>query len=127
MAGFNWHLGYMFPFRSFQGRESMAFTPLWKLRLMLFLGSAKAWLGNLFLTRAQKSERYRQAVAEEAFETWMNCGDEFSAAIEDRIAAAKGRGEHSSVRFWQDVFTSAHEFDHYPENRRKRAAMTVEG
>jgi len=105
----------------------MVVTPMWKLRLMLFLGSAKAWLRNLFLTRAQKVERYRQAVAEEAFETWMNSGDGFAAAIEGRIAGAKARGEHRAVRFWQDVFTSAHEFDHYPENRCKRAAMTVEG
>jgi hypothetical protein len=105
----------------------MVVTPMWKLRLLLFLGTAKAWLRNLFLTRAQKLEHYHQAVTEEAFEIWMNCGEEFAAAIEGRIAGAKARGEHNSVRFWQDVFASAHEFDHHPENRRKRAAMTVEG
>src|ERR1700761_7413150 len=87
MAGFNWHLRYMFPFRSFQGRESMVVTPMWKVRLLLFLGSAKAWAQNLFLTREQKLERYRQAVTEEAFEIWMNSGHHFARSIEDRIAA----------------------------------------
>jgi hypothetical protein len=91
---------------------------------MLLLGSTKAWLRNLFLTRAQKVERYRQAVAEEAFETWMNSGRDFARSIEDRIAAALKRGDHDTVRFWQDVFASAHEFDSDPENRRKRDAMT---
>lgn len=99
---------------------------MWKVRWLLFLGSTEAWLRNLFLTRSQRVERYRQAVAEEAFETWMNCGDAFAASIEDRIAGAKNRGEQGSVRFWQDVFASAHEIDSHPDNRRKRDAMTVQ-
>ncbi len=103
----------------------MVVTPMWKVRLAIFRGVAGAWLRNIFSTPKARAERYRQAVAEEAFETWMNSGRQFARSIEDRIAAAMKRGDHNAVRFWQDVFASAHQFDADPENRRKRDAMTI--
>jgi hypothetical protein len=102
----------------------MALSPMWKIRLVLFLGSTEAWLRNLFLSPSRRAAQYRQAVAEEAFESWMDFGDAFDAAIEDRIASAKNRGEQGAVQFWQDVFASAREIDSDPDNRRKRDAMT---
>jgi hypothetical protein len=110
----------MFPFRSFYGEESIAMPIMWKIRARLFLGVAETWVRNLFLTAHERAERYHQAVAEEAFETWMNCGDGFDRAIQDRIDAADARQAHQSVRFWQDVLVSARDFDSYPENRRMR-------
>lgn len=102
----------------------MVVTPTWKIRLALFQGVAGAWLRNIFSTSKARADRYRQAVTEEAFETWMNSGRDFAKVIADRIDAAQGRGDHSSVRFWQDVLVSAHDFDSHPENRRKRDEMT---
>ena len=102
----------------------MVVTPMWKIQLALFQGVAGAWLRNFFSTPKARAKRYRQAVAEEAFESWMNCGQDFAKAITDRIDASKRNGAHNSVRFWQDVFASAHDFDSLPENRRKRDAMT---
>jgi hypothetical protein len=104
----------------------MAVTPVWKVRLAIFQGVAGAWLRNIFSSPKARAERYRQAVAEEAFETWMNCGDDFAKVIAARIDDAGRRREHDAVRFWQDVFASAHDFDSYPENRSKREAMTVQ-
>jgi hypothetical protein len=104
----------------------MAVTPMWKVRLAIFQGVAGAWLRNIFSTSASRAERYRQSVTEEAFETWMNGGDDFARVIAERIDAARRSGEHTSVRFWQDVFASAHDFDADPENRSKREAMTVQ-
>ncbi|MES2292673.1 MAG: hypothetical protein V4527_05175 [Pseudomonadota bacterium] len=102
----------------------MVVKPMWKVRLAIFQGVAGAWLRDIFSSPKARADRYRQTVVEEAFETWMNYGQDFSKAIEDRIAAAKNRGAHNLVRFWQDVFTSAHDFDADPQNRRKRVAMT---
>jgi hypothetical protein len=116
----------MFPIRSFWGLESMAVTPMWKVRLAIFQGVAGAWLRNIFSSPKTRAERYRQAVAEEAFETWMSCGDDFAKAIAAQIDDAGRRQEHDTVRFWQDVFASAHDFDADPENRSKREAMTVQ-
>ena len=95
------------------------------IRLAIFQGVAGAWLRNLFSSSTARAERYRQAVSEQAFETWMTCGDDFDTVIAQRIAAAEQCGAHSSVRYWQDVFASAHDFNSHPENRRKRNAMTV--
>ena len=102
----------------------MVVTPMWKIRLTLFQGVAGAWLRNIFSTPKARADRYRQAITEEAFETWMNWGQDFAKVIADRIDAAQDRGDHSSVRFWQDVLVSAHDFDSHPENRRQRDAMT---
>jgi len=98
----------------------MVITPMWKLRLLRFLGDAELWLQNFFSSPAKRAQRYRQTINEEAFETWMNSGPEFASVLEDRIAAAGRRGQHGSVRFWQDVLVSAYDFDSYPENRRQR-------
>ena len=96
---------------------------MWKVRLAIFRGVAGAWLRNIFSTSKVRAERYRQAVAEEAFEIWMNSGRDFARTVTERIDAAGQRGEHKAVRFWQDVLVSAHDFDSYPENRRQRDAM----
>src|ERR1700677_1567319 len=103
----------------------MPVTSMWKIRLAIFQGIAGNWLSNIFSNSTKRAERYRQAVAEEAFEIWMNSGEDFARAIEERMGEAKQRGAHSSVRFWQDVFALAHEFDSNPENRRKREIMPV--
>jgi hypothetical protein len=100
----------------------MVVTPVWKIRLVIFQGVAGAWLRNIFSTPEARAERYRQAVTEEAFETRRNCGDDFAKVIAERIDAAGYHGDHSAVRFWQDVLVSAHDFDSYPENRRQRDA-----
>lgn len=68
--------------------RAMAVTPVWKVRLAIFQRVAGAWLANMFSTPKLRAERYRQAVAEEAFETWMNSGRHFARSINDRIAAA---------------------------------------
>jgi hypothetical protein len=102
----------------------MAVTPMWKIRLAIFQGVAGAWLRNIFSSPKARAERYHQAVAEEAFETWMNWGEDFAKVISDRIDAAERDSQHSSVRFWQDVLVSAHDFDSYPENRAQRESMT---
>jgi hypothetical protein len=104
----------------------MAVTAMWKVRLAIFQGVAGAWLLNIFSSPKAPADRYRQAVAEEAFETWMNCGQDFAKVIAARIDDAGRRREHHAVRFWQDVFASAHDFDSYPKNRSKREAMTVQ-
>jgi hypothetical protein len=103
----------------------MVVTPTWKLKLLLFLGVAEAWLRNFFSTPTKRAQRYREVVNEEAFETWMNGGAEFAKVIEDRITAAGRRGEHGSVRFWQDVLMAAYDFDSYPENRRQREQIAT--
>ena len=102
----------------------MVVTPMWKLRFLRFLGNIEFWLREIFSTPKARAERYRQTVAEEAFETWLNSGAGFAQVITDRIDAAQKRGAHKSVRFWQDVLLSAYDFDSYPENRRKREEMT---
>jgi hypothetical protein len=103
----------------------MAITPTWTIRLAIFQGVAGAWLWNIFSTSQARAERNHQAIAEEAFETWMDSGEDFARVISERIDVAGRRGDHNAVRFWQDVFASAHNFDADPENRRKRDAKIV--
>ena len=99
--------------------------PMWKTRLAIFQGVAGAWLRNIFSSSEVRAERYRQTIAEESFETWMNYGTDFAQVIANKIDDATRRGAHSAVRFWQDVLISAYDFDLHPENRRKRDVMTI--
>lgn len=101
----------------------MVVTPMWKLHLLRFLGDAEVWLRNIFSTPAARRARYRQMVAEEAFETWMNFGVRFQSHIRGHIAAAERSGNAGNTRFWRDVLESAKVFDADPENRRKRDTM----
>lgn len=105
----------------------MAVTPVWKLWVLRFLGDAEAWLRNLFLTPARRADRYRQIVAEEAFETWMGFGSDFERVLTDRIAATERSGPAGNIKFWRDVLASAKDFDSYPDNKRKRDEQKLDG
>jgi hypothetical protein len=105
----------------------MIVTPMWKLKIGLAIGRVEFWLRKFFSSPKARADRCRKSVREQAFDTWMQNGKDFAEVIRGQIASAECRGDHSNVRFLQDVLMSAHDFDSRPENRTLLAGGTVHG